>query len=120
VIQRLQPGGYVVDAAPNRLESLDGDAGSIAGLLKTINGPIVLVGHSSGGAAITNAARGVKNVKALVYVDGSPSGGRECVRTDRQVLGSVLTAASSEGVCASPAAGCRDEATPRARSSITR
>jgi pimeloyl-ACP methyl ester carboxylesterase len=39
--------------------------------LKTISGPIVLVGHSYGGSVITNAAAGVPNVKALVYVDAA-------------------------------------------------
>jgi pimeloyl-ACP methyl ester carboxylesterase len=41
----------------------------LASFLKTITGPIVLVGHSYGGAVITNAAVGNPNVKALVYVD---------------------------------------------------
>jgi pimeloyl-ACP methyl ester carboxylesterase len=39
-------------------------------VLETIKGPIVLVGHSYGGAVITNAAVGVPNVKALVYAAG--------------------------------------------------
>ena len=58
VIERLQAEGYTVDAPPNPLQSLNGDARTIADLLKTINGPIVLVGHSYGGAVITNAASG--------------------------------------------------------------
>jgi pimeloyl-ACP methyl ester carboxylesterase len=37
--------------------------------LNTIPGPIILVGHSYGGAVITNAATGNPNVKALVYID---------------------------------------------------
>jgi pimeloyl-ACP methyl ester carboxylesterase len=37
--------------------------------LHTISGPIVLVGHSYGGFVITNAATGLANVKALVYID---------------------------------------------------
>ena len=40
----------------------------LASILATIDGPIVLVGHSYGGAVITNAATGNPNVKALVYV----------------------------------------------------
>jgi pimeloyl-ACP methyl ester carboxylesterase len=54
---------------PNPLRSLDGDSAYIADYLSTIPGPIVLVGHSYGGAVITNAATGNPNVKALVYVD---------------------------------------------------
>ena len=37
-------------------------------MLATINGPVILAGHSYGGAVITNAAAGNANVKALVYV----------------------------------------------------
>ncbi|HEY4463032.1 MAG TPA: alpha/beta hydrolase, partial [Streptosporangiaceae bacterium] len=47
------------------------DAGFVADFLKTIPGPIVLVGHSYGGSVITNAATGNPNVKALVYVDAA-------------------------------------------------
>jgi pimeloyl-ACP methyl ester carboxylesterase len=54
---------------PNPLRSLSGDAQTVADFLSTIGGPIVLVGHSYGGAVITNAATGNPNVKALVYVD---------------------------------------------------
>ncbi|MFF2789400.1 alpha/beta hydrolase [Streptomyces sp. NPDC058049] len=36
--------------------------------LQTVDGPVVLVGDSSGGAVITKAATGLSNVKALVYV----------------------------------------------------
>jgi pimeloyl-ACP methyl ester carboxylesterase len=69
VAQRLQHDGYPVRVPPNPLRSLPGDAATIAGFLSTIAGPIVLVGHSYGGAVITNAATGNANVKALVYVD---------------------------------------------------
>jgi pimeloyl-ACP methyl ester carboxylesterase len=48
---------------------LASDSAYIASFLQTITGPIVLVGHSYGGAVITNAATGNTNVKALVYVD---------------------------------------------------
>src|SRR6185369_5303315 len=50
---------------------LTGDSAAVADFLRTVNGPIVLVGHSYGGAVITNAAAGVANVKALVYVDAA-------------------------------------------------
>ncbi len=60
--------GYPVIAPANPLRGLTSDADYIRSVLATITGPIVLVGHSYGGAVITNAARGVPNVKALVYV----------------------------------------------------
>jgi pimeloyl-ACP methyl ester carboxylesterase len=48
---------------------LTSDSAYIASFLQTISGPIILVGHSYGGAVITNAATGNPNVKALVYID---------------------------------------------------
>jgi pimeloyl-ACP methyl ester carboxylesterase len=68
-IARLQSDGYPVIAAPNPLRGLSSDSATLADLLSTISGPIVLVGHSYGGAVITDAATGNSNVKALVYVD---------------------------------------------------
>ena len=65
----LQRDGYPVIAAPNPLRGLSSDAATLADLLSTISGPIVLVGHSYGGAVITDAATGNPNVKALVYDD---------------------------------------------------
>ena len=69
VIQRLQADGYTVYAPPNPLQGLPYDAAYLTDFLHTISGPIVLVGHSYGGAVITNAATGDPQVKALVYVD---------------------------------------------------
>ena len=69
VITRLQSDGYTVDAPPDPLRGIASDSASLANFLKTIPGPVVLVGHSYGGAVITNAAIGDSEVKALVYVD---------------------------------------------------
>ncbi len=69
VIRLLQADGYTVYAPPDPLRGLAYDSATLAGFLKTISGPIVLVGHSYGGMVITNAATGNPNVKALVYVD---------------------------------------------------
>jgi pimeloyl-ACP methyl ester carboxylesterase len=93
VIGRLQREGFTVDAPPNPLQSLKGDAGTIADLLKTIKGPVVLVGHSYGGAVITNAATGNRNVKALVYVDAfAPAKGESVLALDSSKPGSALGA----------------------------
>lgn len=67
-IYRLRKLGYPVIAPANPLRGLSSDADYIRSVLATISGPIVLVGHSYGGAVITNAARGVPNVRALVFV----------------------------------------------------
>jgi pimeloyl-ACP methyl ester carboxylesterase len=69
VVERLLRAGYPVRVPPNPLRSLAGDAATIADFLATLEGPVVLVGHSYGGAVISNAATGNENVKALVYVD---------------------------------------------------
>lgn len=68
VIARLAARGYPVVAAANPLRSLNGDAQSVATVIDSIQGPVVLVGHSYGGAVITTAAAGKPQVKALVYV----------------------------------------------------
>jgi pimeloyl-ACP methyl ester carboxylesterase len=70
VVADLTRDGYPVVAAANPLRSLAGDAAAIASIANSINGPVVLVGHSYGGSVITVAAADVKNVKALVYVAG--------------------------------------------------
>jgi pimeloyl-ACP methyl ester carboxylesterase len=69
VIALLQDQGYTVYAPANPLRGLASDSAYIADFLHTITGPIVLVGHSYGGAVITNAATGNPNVKALVFID---------------------------------------------------
>ena len=69
VIGILQQQGYTVYAPANPLRGLTSDAAYIASFLQSISGPIILVGHSYGGAVITNAATGNPNVKALVYID---------------------------------------------------
>jgi pimeloyl-ACP methyl ester carboxylesterase len=68
VISRLQAQGYPVIAPANPLRGVAYDASYLGDVLKTISGPIVLVGHSYGGFVITNAATGNPNVKALVYI----------------------------------------------------
>ncbi|MFF3357606.1 alpha/beta hydrolase [Streptomyces sp. NPDC002917] len=67
----LRRAGYTVRAIGNPLQNLTTDARTVKDFLKSISGPIVLVGHSYGGSVITNAAAGVSNVKALVYVDAA-------------------------------------------------
>jgi pimeloyl-ACP methyl ester carboxylesterase len=65
----LQAQGFTVVAPPNPLRALSEDSGYLRNFLSTISGPVVLVGHSYGGAVITNAATGNPKVKALVFVD---------------------------------------------------
>ena len=84
VTSRLQEDGFTVRAIPNELRSLSGDAAKVRTFLDTVQGPIVLVGHSYGGAVITNAATGNPNVKALVYINAfAPDAGQ----TPTELLG---------------------------------
>jgi pimeloyl-ACP methyl ester carboxylesterase len=69
-VTKLQRLGYPVIAPANPLRGLSSDADYLRSVLRTIETPIVLVGHSYGGAVISNAAIGVPNVEALVYIAG--------------------------------------------------
>ena len=68
VVARLQAKGVQVTAPPNPLRGIAIDSAYIAGVLEQTPGPVVAVGHSYGGAVITNAAAQAKNVVGLVYV----------------------------------------------------
>jgi pimeloyl-ACP methyl ester carboxylesterase len=68
VIDRLERQRYPVVAPANPLRGVASDAAYLQSFLATIEGPIVLVGHSYGGMVITNAALGNANIKALVYI----------------------------------------------------
>jgi pimeloyl-ACP methyl ester carboxylesterase len=68
VIPILQGDGYTVTAVQIPLSSLSDDVAATKRVLDGQTGPVVLVGHSWGGAVITTAAAGNKNVKSLVYV----------------------------------------------------
>jgi pimeloyl-ACP methyl ester carboxylesterase len=81
VVEKLQKRGYPVIAPANPLRDLTSDAEYVSSVLDTIEGPVVLVGHSYGGAVITNAAVGHANVEALVYIAGfAPDEGESLVQ----------------------------------------
>jgi hypothetical protein len=63
-IRALRRQGYRAIGVANQLRELRSDAAYVAALLRTIEGPMVLVGHSYGGAVISNAATGNAQVKA--------------------------------------------------------
>ena len=69
-IRALRDRGYTAIGAANPMRHLTGDAASLAALLGTISGPIVLVGHSYGGAVMSNAAIGNEQVQARVFCNG--------------------------------------------------
>jgi pimeloyl-ACP methyl ester carboxylesterase len=97
VIKRLQADGYTVYAPPNPLQGLTYDSAFLADFLHSISGPIVVVGHSYGGAVITNAVPGDPQVKALVYVDAfAPAQG--------QTLAGLLASVPGSNVVSFPGA----------------
>ena len=68
VIERLQHQGYTVVAPANPLRGVGADSAYLASAVNQLDGPVLLAGHSYGGAVITNAATEAPNVVGLVYV----------------------------------------------------
>jgi len=68
VITRLQANGIEVRAIPNPLRGVTADSAYVSSAVAQIPGPVLLVGHSYGGAVISNAATGADNVTGLVFV----------------------------------------------------
>ncbi|MFE7772450.1 alpha/beta fold hydrolase [Streptomyces sp. NPDC057445] len=94
VVERLQQDGYTVVATANPLRGLANDSAYTASVLKSIKGPIVLVGHSYGGAVISSAAAGNPQVKSLVYINAfMPDKGEVLGRLAARFPGSELDSA---------------------------
>ena len=94
VISKLQADGYTVIAAPNPLRSLPSDSDYVSDIVRNVQGPVVLVGHSYGGSIITNAATSAGNVNALVYVAAyAPEAGESAFDLTGKFPGSILAAA---------------------------
>jgi pimeloyl-ACP methyl ester carboxylesterase len=68
VIARLEAEGVEVFAPPNPLRGIAADSAYVASVFNQTPGPILAVGHSYGGAVISNAASLAKNVVGLVFV----------------------------------------------------
>jgi len=91
VVDRLTKDGFPVIAVANPLRSVKGDAESVGAVLASIPGPVVLVGHSYGGAVISAAADGRSNVKSLVYVAAfEPAPGESSFALSGKFPGSTL------------------------------
>src|SRR5688572_15316723 len=67
-VQALRAAGHPVIAAANPLRGLESDAEYLRSVLDSIEGSIVIAGHSYGGAVMSHAADGNPNVTALVYI----------------------------------------------------
>src|SRR3984893_5151347 len=95
VITGLQSRRVPVTAPANPLRGITADAAYISAVFAQIEGPVLAVGHSYGGAVITNAATNAKDVVGLVYVaafapdEGETLGAAEAGSKD-SVLNSAL------------------------------
>ncbi len=93
VIRHLQAQGVPVRAPMNPLRGLASDAEAIRRYTTTIEGPIVLVGHSYGGAVSSQAAPTVKDVRALVFLSAfALDEGETCVSVMEPLPPSMLAA----------------------------
>ncbi|MGW4161535.1 alpha/beta fold hydrolase [Streptomyces sp. NPDC004788] len=90
-ITRLLHAGYPVLAPANPLRGLVEDTAYLRSVLAAVDGPVVLVGHSYGGAVITGAAVGDSRVKALVYIAAfAPDKGESAAELAARFPGSTL------------------------------
>ncbi|MEV5177054.1 alpha/beta hydrolase [Streptomyces flaveolus] len=91
VIERLQREGYPVVAPANPLRGLAADADGLRAFLESVRGPVVLVGHSYGGAVISQAATDNAQIKALVYIAAfTPEVGESALELSNKFPGSTL------------------------------
>jgi pimeloyl-ACP methyl ester carboxylesterase len=99
VIDPLLEAGQPVIAAANPLRDLAGDAASVADLVRTIEGPVLLVGHSYGGAVISNVPADAGEITGLVYANAfAPEPGEHCFQLAAMFPGSMLGPDSSRAV----------------------
>jgi pimeloyl-ACP methyl ester carboxylesterase len=91
IIRILQGDGLDVRAPMNPLRGLASDADAVMRYTTALDGPIVLVGHSYGGAVISQAARGIKDLRALVYLSAfAPDEGESCATVQEPFPPSLL------------------------------
>jgi pimeloyl-ACP methyl ester carboxylesterase len=91
VVRQLQSAGHDVIAAANPLRGLAADAQSVTDLVSTVDGPVVLVGHSYGGAVITNVDVNAGEITGLVYVAAfAPEAGESANALAQRFPGSTL------------------------------
>ena len=94
VIERLQAAGVQVIAPANPLRGIASDSAYLASLLAQIPGPVLAVGHSYGGAVISNAATTARNVVGLVFVAAfAPEEGESLGEVESTSKDSVLSSA---------------------------
>jgi pimeloyl-ACP methyl ester carboxylesterase len=91
VIDVLLDAGHPVTAIANPLRGLAADAACVSDHLRSIAGPVVLVGHSYGGAVISNVDPEAAELLGLVYVAAfAPLSGDSCFELSAVFPGSTL------------------------------
>jgi pimeloyl-ACP methyl ester carboxylesterase len=91
VIEPLTRAGHHVIAAANPLRGLARDAEAVSDVVRSVEGPVVLVGHSYGGSVISNVAPDSGEITGLVYVAGfAPAPGESCFELSARYPGSTL------------------------------
>ncbi len=91
VIDPLVDAGHRVIAVANPLRGVASDAAAVSDVVRAVDGPVVLVGHSYGGAVITNVDADAGEIAALVYVAGfAPEPGETCFDLSGKFPGSTL------------------------------
>lgn len=91
VVSLLLADGYPVVAAANPLRGIKNDAEYLATVINSVEGPVVLVGHSYGGCVISNTLNTKGKIKALVYVAAfAPESGESAIALSGQFPGSTL------------------------------
>jgi pimeloyl-ACP methyl ester carboxylesterase len=94
VIDSLLGAGHPVIAAANPLRGLISDAAAVGDVVRAVEGPVVLVGHSYGGAVISNVPAEAGEIVGLVYVCAfAPEVGEDCITLSERFPGSTLGAA---------------------------
>ena len=91
VVDSLAKAGQPVIAAANPLRGLATDAAAVGDLVRTVDGPVVLVAHSYGGAVISNVPADAGEITGLVYVNAfAPDPGESCFSLAGRFPGSTL------------------------------
>ena len=99
VVDPLLAAGHDVVAAANPLRGIASDAAAVSDLVRTIDGPVVLVAHSYGGAVISNVDADAGDIAGLVYVNGfAPEPGETCFELAAMFPGSMLGEATVQPV----------------------
>jgi pimeloyl-ACP methyl ester carboxylesterase len=91
VIDALSESGHPVVAVANPLRGPKSDAAAVNDVIRSIEGPVVLVAHSYGGAVMTNVDPEAGEIVGLVYVCAfAPNAGEHCFQLAGMYPGSMV------------------------------